>query len=486
MMKRLLVLPLLVLGLHAPAYGDDVSLTFTVNATQDLPDATPGDGACAAADGHCTLRAAVEEVTKSGSQVAITLPAGRFTLTAGALVVSTDVALTGAGAQTILDAGTGDGILSATGGGLSLTSLQLHGGEDVFGGGAAVQSQDTAVELHQVQIGGAHSDQGGGALEVVGGSVLLDHVFVHDSDGRNGGALSAVNAAVAINDSTFQRDTATGHGGALFLSYPSALSIAASTFDGDTAIGQGGAVYLEGRSRGAKPFTIGGTFTSNSSRDEGGAVFVRTTSAGVQDGTVTFTGATFTDNAAKAGGAVGLDDGTIAFTDSTFSGNTARAGGGGAIAAAGDLTVAGSTFTSNSAATSGGAISSVGVAKIDGSSFSTNSAGATGGALALLGWSQPSVTSSPFTANTAPDGASALWRGGDGLTQSKNTFETDQSVVIDRPARKAESVSLAAARSKPKHKALYIGAAAAILLMTLLLAVQIRLLRRSQRKAAAS
>src|SRR5437867_964039 len=33
--------------------------TYFVNSTLDLPDADPGDGKCAAANGACTLRAAI-------------------------------------------------------------------------------------------------------------------------------------------------------------------------------------------------------------------------------------------------------------------------------------------------------------------------------------------------------------------------------------------------------------------------------------------
>ncbi len=45
------------LGLAAPA----VAATFVVGVTTSLPDASPGDGICAAANGDCSLRAAIEE-----------------------------------------------------------------------------------------------------------------------------------------------------------------------------------------------------------------------------------------------------------------------------------------------------------------------------------------------------------------------------------------------------------------------------------------
>ena len=37
------------------------AVTFTVNSLLDTPDVAPGDGACANANGACTLRAAIQE-----------------------------------------------------------------------------------------------------------------------------------------------------------------------------------------------------------------------------------------------------------------------------------------------------------------------------------------------------------------------------------------------------------------------------------------
>src|SRR4051794_24576176 len=54
--------------------------TLTVNSDADAPDASPGDGHCATADGACTLRAAVMEAN-AGSDDAIVLSAGHFKLT---------------------------------------------------------------------------------------------------------------------------------------------------------------------------------------------------------------------------------------------------------------------------------------------------------------------------------------------------------------------------------------------------------------------
>ena len=53
----------------------------TVNSTADLPDNNPGNGACEAVNGQCTLRAAVMEASASGGRWMVDLPIGTYTLT---------------------------------------------------------------------------------------------------------------------------------------------------------------------------------------------------------------------------------------------------------------------------------------------------------------------------------------------------------------------------------------------------------------------
>src|SRR4051812_3729336 len=53
---------------------------FVVTSTADAVDANPGDGACAAANGRCTLRAAVQEADAASGASTVTIPAGRYRL----------------------------------------------------------------------------------------------------------------------------------------------------------------------------------------------------------------------------------------------------------------------------------------------------------------------------------------------------------------------------------------------------------------------
>lgn len=54
-----------------------------MNSTADLPDATPGNGTCAAVNGQCTLRAAVMEATASGGRWMVQVPVGTYHLNRG-------------------------------------------------------------------------------------------------------------------------------------------------------------------------------------------------------------------------------------------------------------------------------------------------------------------------------------------------------------------------------------------------------------------
>ena len=90
--------------------------TFEVDTGTDTVDAHPGDGACADAEGHCSLRAAIIETNALAGEDRIELPAGTFLFAiagegedaagAGDLDITDDIAIEGAGSDaTAIDAG---------------------------------------------------------------------------------------------------------------------------------------------------------------------------------------------------------------------------------------------------------------------------------------------------------------------------------------------------------------------------------------------
>ena len=81
--------------------------TFEVTSTTDAVDVAPGDGVCGAANGECTLRAAIQETNALPGHQTVILPAGEYVLTlngygenesgVGDLDITGDLTIVGAG-----------------------------------------------------------------------------------------------------------------------------------------------------------------------------------------------------------------------------------------------------------------------------------------------------------------------------------------------------------------------------------------------------
>src|SRR3979490_2246498 len=152
------------LGLAGPAGA----ATFTVTSTHDAVDIARGDGVCAAADGSCTLPAAVMEATSFPGPDTIILPAGRYTLTLpktelgadadGDLLVMDDLTIVGAGpAESIIDGGGIDRVFPNLRS-LRFTSLTVEGGRivipDFAAGGAGGLMNEDVLYLTRVVVRG--------------------------------------------------------------------------------------------------------------------------------------------------------------------------------------------------------------------------------------------------------------------------------------------------------------------------------------------
>lgn len=270
---------------------------FTVNSTADLPDALPGDGACATNPSPtpvCTLRAAVQEANAHPGPDFIALPPGTYTLTRvgydnnalnGDLDVNGDLTIYTTGGIATIDANgsvTFDRAFEVIAGTLSLSDITIVNGYSPSNGGGisangSLQMYNTIVQnntaamngggifatgatvsLSSVTLRGNHSQQTGGGISIEGSSNPFPNVFVSDSTfegnralaaGSSGGAVNIYTAGGGINNSTF-RDNTAGQGGAL--NYTAAvvgvrLDITQSTFISNSAVsGGGGALYLYG------------------------------------------------------------------------------------------------------------------------------------------------------------------------------------------------------------------------------------------------
>jgi len=169
------------------------------DTTDDTIDVAPGDGVCTDADGHCSLRAAIQEANALAGEDTIMLGAGTYAFTraggnedaaaSGDLDITDDLVLQGAGAEaTIIDGGALDRVLDLRGStphAVRLENLTLRNG---FLGTTAWT--------------GSFSGLGGVGIRVGAGTTLaLSHVDIRENHSANMfGAVAIDNAGCIGGD----------------------------------------------------------------------------------------------------------------------------------------------------------------------------------------------------------------------------------------------------------------------------------------------
>lgn len=304
-------------------------LTFTVNSTADVPDATPGDGVCETATGNkiCTLRAAVQEANAHAGADTINLPAGAPYLLSrvgvdntalnGDLDITDSVTIVGAGpAATVIDGNggtTSDRVLEIVrciGNAMPQMDYTCLNDAYVVVSISGVTLQNGHATQASVQAGGGVSNAGLLTLQncVVTGNLSS---YLNDWGGGiyNSGSLTLSNSVVSNN--------ATGghnaYGGGIF--NQGSLTMVNSTISGNTTYGGG------------------------SSPGHGGGIF---------GGNVIASGSTISGNSAALGGGLYATT-TVVLTNSTISGNYSDGSGGGLYVASGTTGLYNVTITQNQA-----------------------------------------------------------------------------------------------------------------------------------------
>jgi hypothetical protein len=191
--------------------------------------------------------------------------------------------------------------------------------------------------------------------------LVIDGVTIQSGNSTTGGGITNNSGGVlAVNDSTFTANTASGENGGAIDNGDGGngtLTVSDSTFHNNTAFDGGAIDNGDGGN---------GTLTVSDSTFDNNAVAVAGDGGAIDNGdggngTLTVSDSTFDNNAASDagdGGAINDCAGTLSVSDSTFASNTADDGG--AIDngdhCSGTLTVSDSTFASNTATRDGGAI----------------------------------------------------------------------------------------------------------------------------------
>ncbi|MEW5985447.1 MAG: choice-of-anchor Q domain-containing protein [Chloroflexota bacterium] len=414
--------------------------SFAVNSPADASDANPGDTVCAASDGSCTLRAAIEErnALATGRTVTITLPAGTYTLTLSADLTPT------ANTAVIKDPA-------------ALEAPVIDANGTVRGSRAFYVPPDTTVELIGVVIRGGLAEKGGaiyndGRLSVVdttltgnvaeeggaifstetllvGGSTLAQNVATE----RSGGAIEIWDSGLhgyeaLIEDSLITGNSAGYNGGGVHIEGQfGSVTIRNSTISANYSVQDGGGI-----ANGSLEFVIEGSTVISNTAAASAPIGISHGGGGLYNslnGNFTITGSTFSgnqalagaggglyldngdiisntviaNNTAPAGGGVYFDSGWVTVYGSTIAGNVALAGDGGGIRNGGyTLDLANSTISGNTASGFGGGLYS-GFASTNNVTIVENVAGV-GGGWYYVGTTEPVIKNSLVANNTAPTG----------------------------------------------------------------------------------
>jgi CSLREA domain-containing protein len=379
----LFALAVLLAGDAAPALG----ASFTVNATHDAVDASPGDGVCADAGGACTLRAAVMEANALAGADEISLPAGTYVLSipgagedasaTGDLDVTDDVAIT---APVIVNGASEPG---ATVDGAGLDRVFHIIGGTVHISGQTIRNGSADGEF---TIGGLceFALYGGGGVCVTSGTLdLADAALVENiSDGHGGGIVNGSNGRLNITNTIMTGNMSRLAGGALFNA--GAGEMLDALLQGNVAGTDGGGIAsVEDRANpGASIATASSVISDNAAGNSGGGISNSSGVLTISESVIAGNRATFAGGLGSEGGGLG-GPANLVLTSSTVAENTARDSGGGIIADNGAIT--NSTISGNRAGRTGGVLGGGGSLSIASTTITANNAQGMAGGLASLG-----------------------------------------------------------------------------------------------------
>ncbi len=293
----------------APAQADS---TFTVNITNDAPDASPGDGVCdsdsGAAGNQCTLRAAIEEANVDSDNDTIVI---RSTLR-GTIPLS--VATIGGDSA--------DG-LSIKGPGADKIAVSADGADRVFDVAPDATVTISGLAISDATLTGVGNE---GTLKLINSTVLNNVRGIY-----NRGTLNLTNSTVRNNHAPL------AEGGGIYNHCLADLDLINSTVKDNTGE-SGGGIYNDGGSVTLTKSTVSGNTTVGSnigiSGGSGGGIL---NSKGCL-GKLTITDSTVSGNTAQFGFGGGIynvypnspptTSPTVSLDSTTISNNKAKVGGG--------------------------------------------------------------------------------------------------------------------------------------------------------------
>lgn len=214
------------------AQADEAPDLFVVDTTSDTTDVSVGDGVCEDGSGNCSLRAAVMEANNSSNRSDIELTGGStYTLSiagagedaaaTGDLDITDDTTITVSGAgQATVDANSIDRVFEVLGGSVTMTGIDITGGDVSGATGGGMRIANTAgVTLTKTRVTG------------------------NTSTGSGGGVANA--GALMMRDSTIDANTSSaGFGGGLF-QFTGVADLFHVTLDGNQSSGNDSEIAVE-------------------------------------------------------------------------------------------------------------------------------------------------------------------------------------------------------------------------------------------------
>ena len=261
---------------HQPrVFANGPHHVFTVNSQADEDNTTASNTAdvCKAANGACTLRAAVEAANHDTKPDKIVIPAGTYELSSlGTIIVEAPMLIVGAGGnKTFIDGAHAYGIFG------------------IEGGAMPAVHRDVAfptVEIDDVTLRNGHAQDGGAVATQSAQLILSSDILTANVAAQYGGAVACDNGDLWINNTVATRNSAS-IGGAVEVTgtdaeFSNDTIGGTKAADGNHSNGFGGGIIL-----GASTASLENTMVEFNMSHEGAGGVYSDGSISVQGGAIT-------------------------------------------------------------------------------------------------------------------------------------------------------------------------------------------------------
>ena len=235
--------------------------------------------------------------------------------------------------------------------------------------GAGISAQSSTVTINNSSLSDNNANRGG-SIYSQSSTITLNNSTISESYGNNGGGVFARSSNISLNNSAISVNTSQYRGGGIYATDQSTITLFNSDIVGNSI--------------------LDATFLGDG---DGGGIYVRDLSI------LTLIDSNVSGNLASAnGGGIAASSSTVALTNSTISNNSSNGYSGGIDADSSLVILDSSTISGNSAASSGAIRTNSTSLNLVNSTISGNSASSSGGINTNLSWLN--LTNSTISGNS--------------------------------------------------------------------------------------